>query len=147
MPATFVTLDKQDYFSSGGAADAFIDIPGVRDIIGTAGLAIYNSVSVQLGETIQYFLSFDDVIKYIHFGKGLGNITVEGTLFSDCKGNIPGIKKFKQAFSLLRGQQIDITILPMVLTAVMTGSQFTVTSEPDTMAHFIFTFSIVNHTM
>jgi phosphotransferase system IIA component len=147
MPATFITLSKQDIFQSGGAADAFIDIPGVRNIISKDSLAVYNTISVQLGETIQYFLTFDDVIKYIHFGKGLGTLTVEGMLFSDCDANIPGLKKYKQAFSLLRGEQIDITILPMVLTCVMTGSQFTILSEPDTMAQFAFSFSIVNHTL
>jgi hypothetical protein len=145
MSATFVTLTQEDLFKSGGSATSLISIPQVDSIVGKSGLAIYNTVTMQLNETIQYFLTFDDVIKFIHFGKGLGSIAAEGILYSDCDGNLPGMGKLKGAISGLRGKEQEVTIGPITVTAIMTSVQLSITSEPDTMAPFVFNFSIVNH--
>ena len=148
MPATFFVLGKNDIFKQGsGAGQALITIPEVDRIIQQSGLAIYNNVSLQLGETIQYFLTFDDVIKFIHFGKGLGTLAVDGLMFVDCSGNLPGLGKYKAAISALRGKEQKINIGGIVVTAVMTSTQITIMSEPDTMAQFAFTFSVVNHNL
>jgi len=102
-------------------------------------------VSLQLSETIQYFLSFDDVIKFIHFGKGVGALVVDGTLFGDCYGSIPGLNKFRSALSELRGKEQRVTLGGMVVVAIMTQAQVNLVGDPDTMAQFNFTFSIVDH--
>jgi hypothetical protein len=148
MPATFVTLQKNDVFKSGGAADHLVKIPsidGIDGIIGSSNLAVYNQVSATINETLQFFLTFDDIIKYIHFGKGLGSVTVEGTLFCDCTGNVPGLSKISQAITSLRGQRVEIVIGSMTLQAVMTSTQVTVVGEPDTMATFVVNFTVVDH--
>ena len=145
MAATFITLERGDIFKSGGGAQSMIRIPSVDGIIGKSGLAIYNTVSFRLGETIQYFLTFDDIIKYIHFGKGLGSLTVEGTMFSDCDGNIPGMSKFQQAIRSLRGKGQILVVGNVAMAGIMTDVQLSVTSDPDTMANFVFNYSIVNH--
>jgi len=148
MPAAFFTLGSNDLFQqSSGYGQSLISIPEVDNIIGSNGLAIYNNVGLQLSETIQYFLTFDDVIKFIHFGKGVGTLTAEGTLFSDCYGNIPGISKFRSAISALRGKEQKIDIGGIVVTAVMTASQVNIVGDPDTMAQFSFNFSVVNHSL
>jgi hypothetical protein len=148
MPATFFTLSSEDIFKqNSGQGQALISIPEVDKIIGEDGLAIYNHVSLQLGETIQYFLTFDDVIKFIHFGKGVGTLSVEGTLYSNCDGNIPGLSKYNAAFHELRGSEQKIDIGGIVITAIMTTSQVNITGDPDTMAQFNFTFSVVNHSL
>lgn len=145
MAATFITLSQKDIFSSGGNAQSLISIPHVDDLIGKSGLAIYNALSFQLGETVQYFLTFDDVIKYIHFGKGLGSLTVEGTMYSDCGGDIPGMKALARTISSLRGKAQNLVVGGIAMTGIMTTVQTTVTSEPDTMAQFVFSYAIVNH--
>lgn len=146
MSATFLTLGSRDLFKqNSGNGQSLISIPEVDKIVGQSGLALYNHVGLQIGETIQYFLTFDDVIKFIHFGKGVGAVTVEGTLYSDCSGNIPGISKFKSAITELRGEAIKIGMGGIIVTAVMTTAQINVTGDPDTMALFSFAFSIVNH--
>ena len=147
MAAAFVNLEKDDVFKSGGSADHLVKIPQVDNIVGQSGLAIYTEVSVQIGETIQYFLTFDDVIKFIHFGKGLGTVNVAGIMFSKCDGDIPGLNKFSGAVSGLRGKEQTISIGSMTLTVILNSAQISVISEPDTMAQFVFNFSIVNHTM
>ena len=146
MPAAFFSLTRNDVFKQGvGGAQSLISVPNVDDIVQQEGLAIYNSVSLQLGETIQYFLTFDDVIKFIHFGKGVGTLTVEGLILMGCNGQMPGLKKIKSAISALRGKPQKIDVGGIVAAAVMTSVQINLTSEPDTMAQFVFTFSVVNH--
>lgn len=146
MAAAFMTLEQGDLFKSGaGGAQSLISIPQVDSIVGQGGLAIYSSVSLQLSETIQYFLTFDDVIKFMHFGKGIGTVTVEGILFSDCSGDLPGMSRVSSAISGLRGQPQVLVIGKIPVAAVMTNVQINITGEPDTMGSFIFTFSVVNH--
>lgn len=146
MPATFFTLASNEIFQqNSGQGQSLISIPEVDKIIQKDGLAVYNTIGLQLGETIQYFLTFDDVIKFIHFGKGLGTITVEGTLYGDCAGGIPGLSKFKEAFRELRGKEQKIDIGGIVIVAIMTSAQVNIVGDPDTMGQFNFNFSVVNH--
>lgn len=147
MAAIFMNLTKTDMFHSGGTANP-IYIPKIEELVSSNGLlSLYTQVSTQLNETIQYFLTFDDVIKVIHFGKGLGTIVAEGIMYSDCDGEIPGFDTFKQAITDLRGEIITATIGPMSLTVIMTSVQVTLVPDPTTMGHFTFTFSIVDHDM
>lgn len=145
MAATFYSLTSGDIFSSGGGATHLISIPSVDSIVTPTGIAIYDNVTIQVGETIQYFLTFDDVIKYIHFGKGVGSVTAEGTMYSDCIGNLPGLSRFTSAVSALRGQTTTISLGGAGFTVVMTQASISITGEPLTSAKFNFTFSIVNH--
>ena len=145
MPAAFVRTGSGDIFKSGGGSDHLVSVPYVDEIIGAGGLAVYDTVSVQLGETIQYFLTFDDVIKFIHFGKGVGAVTAEGTMYSTCDGSLPGAAGFAQAVSALRGKATYLTVGNVVVAATLTNAQLSISSQPDTMAHFIFNFAVVNH--
>lgn len=149
MPSSFVNLIKKDLFNSGGTADHMIIIPEVDSIMGEEGLAIYDNVTYQLNETIQYFLTFDDVIKFIHFGKGVGTLVANGMMFSNTDGELPGISAFENAITGLRGKEQLVYIGGgrAELTCIMSSSQITVTSDPDTMAHFTFNFGIVQHTL
>jgi hypothetical protein len=144
MGAFFSTVGK-DVFKSVPGVSHLIKIPRIDDILGQSGMAIYTQVSVQLGETLQYFLTFDDVIKFIHFGKGLGSITAEGILFSKRDGDLPGLPKYFQAFGSLRGKKETITIGSEAFTVVITNANVSLTGEPDTMAYFQAVFSIVDH--
>jgi hypothetical protein len=146
MAATFYSAGGNDLFKrQTGGASSVLTIPTLDGIVGSSGLAIYSDVTLQLGETIQYFLTFDDVIKYVHFGKGVGNITVNGILFSDCSGSMPGASRFLQAFSSLRGKSQQITLGGQTFTVVVTNCNLTLVAEPDFMANFQMVFSVVDH--
>jgi hypothetical protein len=148
MSASFITLSDKDLFKSGsGAASHMIKIPEVDNVVDISGggLALYDSVALHSGETIQYFLTFDDVIKYIHFGKALGTIIVEGTMFSNCKGELPGLKLFHQAISKLRGVQQEIVLGEKTFTVVMSNSNVNIQGDPLTHAKFTFNFSVIDH--
>lgn len=155
MAGIYVKLDNTDLFKSGGNADHLVKIDKVDEIVKsnrqqadsdtTQGAAVYNSVTMQLGETLQFFLTFDDVIKYIHFGKALGSVTVEGTIFPNCSLDLPRIEKLSTAFTELRGKQMKVQVGNIVLTCVMTTMQFTVVPEPNTMGDFTFNFAVIDH--
>jgi hypothetical protein len=146
MPAHFFTYSGGDLFKTGGGGGAYlIDIPQINTLIGKAGLAVYTNATLQLSKTLQYFLTFDDVIKYIHFGKGVGSVTVEGIMFSDCSGDVPGAAKFANIYSSLRGNDVTIAIGNTAVKSILTSATISIISEPDTMAQFSFTFAIVNH--
>jgi hypothetical protein len=145
MPAAFFNLQNRDVFTNGGGASHLLKIEAIEALVSREGLSIYNSITVQMADTIQYFLTFDDVIKYIHFGKGLGTMVVEGMMFCNTDGTVPGIAKFSAAVNKLRGTPIKFGLGPdTVLTVVMTNAQISIVAEPDTMGQFSFHFAIVN---
>lgn len=146
MSASMYSTTKKDIFvSGGGGAAGLVKIPEVDKIVGAKGLAVYDSVGLQLPETVQYFLTFDDVTKFIHFGKGVGSVQVEGTMYSDCNSSLPGAQLFAGAVTKLRGRQQEVIVGGVPVTAILVNSQITVMAEPDTMAKFVFSFSVVNH--
>jgi hypothetical protein len=146
MAATFVNIGDNDLFQrKAGNASHLVKIPSIDDVMGKSGLALYTDVTLQLGETIQYFLTFDDVIKFIHFGKAVSNIMVSGILFSDCSSDIVGLPKMMGAISALRGQETKITFGSKVFTSVLSNVNISIIGEPDTMANFQAVFSVVNH--
>jgi hypothetical protein len=148
MAAILVNVDGNDIFKrKAGNASHLIKVPSVDDVIGKSGLAIYTDVTLQLGETIQYFLTFDDVIKFIHFGKGVGNVVANGILFSNCDSDIVGLPKLLQAIRALRGQETKILIGSETFTSILTNASINITGEPDTMANFQVVFSVVNHNL
>jgi hypothetical protein len=147
MPAKFLKLVTTDLFKSGGTAPPNLKIPEVDNIVEPEVIAMYDSVGAQFGETCQFFLAFDDVIKFIHFGKALGNIQVEGTMYANCDYELPAFNKYKDAFSALRGKPIEVQIYDVTVKAVMTGSSVTVIGDPDTLAKFSFQFAVVDHQM
>ena len=146
MPASLITSASGDIFNaSAGGGSAMISIPGVDGIVSGGGLAVYDAVSMQIQDTVQYFLTFDDAIKFIFFGKGVGSVTAEGTMYCTCDGAIPALSKWAAAVGSVRGKPTTATIGGAAATVILTSAQVTVMSEPDTMAKFVFTFAVVDH--
>jgi hypothetical protein len=52
-------------------------------INGQNGTLVISEVVFQNRDTIQYFLTFDDLITYFYFGKGLGTVTISGSVIAD----------------------------------------------------------------
>jgi hypothetical protein len=148
MAAILVDVGGKDLFKrEAGDASHLIKVPQIDDVIGKSGLAVYTDVTLQLGETIQYFLTFDDVIKFIHFGKGVGSIVANGILFSDCRSDIVGLPKILNAIRGLRGEETQVLIGSETFTTILTNASINIIGEPDTMANFQVVFSVVNHNL
>jgi hypothetical protein len=143
MPA-FYFKNGGELFGQGGGAQ-IVKIPAVDDIVGEGGLAVYSNVSFQINETLQYFLAFDDVIKFIHFGKGVGNVTAEGILYCDCTGDLPGLSKATAAIGALRGEAVPLSLGGYTVTGVLTTATISAMADQDTFGQFSFSFAIVNH--
>lgn len=143
MPA-FYFNNGGEIFAQGGGAQ-IVRIPTVDTIVGSGGLAVYSNVSFQINETMQYFLAFDDVIKFIHFGKGVGNVTAEGILYCDCSGGLPGLPRATAAISSLRGRPVQLGLGPYTVTGVLTTATISAMADQDTFGQFSFSFAVVNH--
>ena len=141
------------YYSFASGKDVFVKslmsnpirIDFLDAIVGQSGLAIYTEVSAQLNETIQFFLTFDDIVKYFHFGKGLGNITIAGIIFMNCSGEMPGITQFFSQLGQNRGQLLTISIGATWFQGVISSATIDVVGDPDTMANFSITLAMTNH--
>lgn len=144
MPAFYFKGGGNDMFAQGGGAQ-IVKIPAVDDIVGGSGLAVYSNVSFQVNETLQYFLAFDDVIKFIHFGKGVGNVTAEGILYCDCSGGLPGLSRATSAIGSLRGKLVELTLGGYTVAGIFTSATITAMADQDTFGQFSFSFAIVNH--
>lgn len=143
MPASMISSTGGDLFKSGGGGAAgLISIPGV-DALGFGILSVYDSVSIQLNETTQFFLTCDDIIKFTHFGMGVGTVIAEGTMYSTCDGSIPAAALFSRAVSSMRGNPQAAMVGGTVVTVVLNSAQLTIVAEPDTMGHFVFNLAVI----
>jgi hypothetical protein len=146
MPASFVS-GGGGIFGRGGGAQGLVAIPAVDNIVGRGNIAVYDSVSVQINDTIQFFLTFDDVVKYVFFGKGIGSVVAEGTMYSKCGGGIPGLNACAAAVGTLRGQRALVSLGGFAVKAIFTSAQVSVISEPDIMGRFVFNMAAIDHHM
>src|SRR5579859_7439346 len=65
---------------------AFNDATGATEEV-SIGAFIVSEVLFQNKDTIQYFLTFDDLVSYFYFGKGLGSMVISGSIISSCNGS------------------------------------------------------------
>jgi hypothetical protein len=144
MAAYFYTFNGQDVFNTTRSDGSILQIDFLDNVVTDDNYIMYTSLAVQTSEIIQYFLTFDDIIDYFHFGKGLGNVVVNGMIFSDCNCNLPGVDALYSAFGSVRGQSVKVSFGSYAATAVVVNSSVEVVGEPDTMASFSITLNIIS---
>jgi hypothetical protein len=149
MAAVFITYQANDIFQYiPGDSSSLVNIENLDDLVNNEGaLAIYTDIAISTSEITQFFPTFDDIIHFLHFGKGLGNITVNGILFSDCTHGIPGLTPFYQAFQSMRGKKVAVSMGGISFYANVTTSNCTISGEPDTMAQWQVSMQIVEDSM
>lgn len=138
------------YSDNGDVFKQQIGIPPVRvdfleNFQSKDSMALITEVSVQTTETIQFFITFDDIIKYFHFGAGLGTINIAGVIFMDCDGNMPGISSLYDIISGIRGLPVVISMGGKGFTGVVTNTTVNVVAEPTTMANFNLNIAMTEH--
>lgn len=148
MAAIFYNLgDDKVIFKGGFTVNTSVRIPFLNNLIGANALTIITSVSVQNNDTIQFFLTFDDLISYFYFGKGLGNITVSGKIFSSCDGSMPGIDIFYNQVGAFRGRTVAISFGNAVFSGVITSFSTGAQADPDNTVDFSITLNVINHSL
>jgi hypothetical protein len=68
-------------------------------------------VQASTQESIQYFLTFDDVINYLHLGRGVGSISIAGVAYPDCNGQIKALAKFFKVAGQNRGKMMGVSFI------------------------------------
>ena len=110
---------------------------------------IFTELGVQLNETIQYFLTFVDVIHYYYFGKGLGQITVRGVMFEQCNNgkstsSIPGFDELWRLLGTKRGQTVNLSFRTASFDCVLMDYSFMQVAEPENMVNFSVGLAVIN---
>lgn len=107
------------------ALDQFNSDPG--------NVSIITDVQIQAADTIQFFQSFDDLIHFYYFGKGLGSIGFNMLLFQGCdSSSAPGVPKLLSALGDMRGQKTEVSVGNVMFVGVLTGFSVSIQSEPET---------------
>ena len=125
----YLPTDNNAIFKGNMPYNNSIKIPFITPLISEGGFAVVNEVDIQNRDTVQYFLTFDDVVSYFYFGKGLGSLTIQGTLFSDCENNFNGIPDLIAAISTVRGKETKIYFGSITFTCVL--SAFTIRASAE----------------
>lgn len=160
MAAIFLTLNPTNHtlFKSGMAINNSVQIPFLSSLIGQTnqvsqnaqtGILIVTEVQVQNRDTVQYFLTFDDVISYFYFGKGLGTLSISGMVFSDCNNYFGGLSSLTNQIGRIRGTTQAISFGNVVFSAVL--SAFTLRSSSDVGSlnyiEFNLQMDIIDHSL
>ena len=147
MGAAYYTYAGKDIFLGDIQFQTPVSVGFLSDLYSADSLALVTNVGIGTVETVQYFLSFDDLISNLFFGKGVGSITVSGILFSTCNGDIPGLAAFYSDMGGIRGSVVTISIGKYAFSGVVQSSNIDISSEGDTMAHFSLQLGMTNHTI
>ena len=134
-------------FRTGLQVNTAVHVPFLNSIIGTSGFAIVTEVTIQNRDTIQYFLTFDDLISYFYFGKGLGSISINGLMFSDCNGYFKGINMFNSMISNIRGTTQNISFGNAVFSGVISNFTVRVSAEEANSVEFNLQLDVIDHTL
>jgi hypothetical protein len=118
-----------------------------KDLVTPTNLMILSQVTATINETIQYFLTFDDFIHYFHFGKGLGSVNMQGTIFSSCSGDFPGLKALWERVGKFRGKEIKVSFGTITMTGILQTASFTMVADPETMINFSIDLGIINSSL
>lgn len=153
MAAIFYNLSQNNaVFKAGFPVVSPVMISFFKDNAFQDMMAIITNVSLQNNETLQFFLSFDDLISYMYFGKGLGMATINGMLFSDCDGALPGLDN-KESTSLfdtissIRGKPVVISYGHVSFTGILVSYNINTLAEPDVMADFQLNIQLIDSTL
>ena len=117
----------------------------LQNFIGSDSLAIVTQVGIQNSDTIQYIMTFDDVINFFYFGKGMGSITISGMLLSNGNGELPGAYRFhNDVIGSARGKRVKVSMGNTVFVGVISNFGINVIADPN-VAEFTISLSVVNH--
>lgn len=143
MAAIFVTTEGGDIFKTARTDSPIIKVDFLDSVIGKGNLAIYTNIGFQLNETQQFFLTFDDIIRFINFGRGLGNIVVNGEIFADCHYSMPGVDALLSAFGNKRGSTCMVSVGSTTFTCVVSSANCSLSAEPDTTFNFSIGLTVI----
>ncbi len=148
MAAIFLTLSEgsQPIFHGNFTANTVVSVDFLNGLVSDLNShTIITDVSIDNSDIVQYILTFDDVINWFFFGKGVGQITIRGILFTDCDGKAPGLPAFYNSIGNNRGRVVRISMGPVVFSAIIQAFNTTVVADPTHLVEFSVSLGIVDH--
>lgn len=137
---------RSTIFRGGMQINTAVKLPFLDGLVGNNGFSVVNEVTIQNKDTIQYFLTFDDLISYFYFGKGLGSININGTMFSNCDGYFPGLASFNNIIGSVRGSKQNVSFGNAVFVGVV--SSFTVRADGENnLVEFNIQMDVIDHSL
>jgi len=136
-----------EIFKGGIQVITAVKIPFLDNLLTPGNLAIITELSMQNSETVQFFMTFDDVISWFYFGKGLGQMSIRGLLLTN-EGGTPGLPiLLRDVMKSTRGKSVQVSIGNTVFRSVMTSFTLNMTQDPSPVVEFTLGLNIVGHTL
>lgn len=148
MAAVFYNsaISNNSLFKGDIAVVNAVQVDFLSNFVGPNTMAIINSVGVTNGDIFQYFITFDDVISYFYFGRGIGNINITGMIFSDCRGQMNGLNNlYIGAIGPARGRPVNVSVGRTIFRGVLSNFSTTTVAEPTYMTEFSLTMQVLTH--
>lgn len=139
--------NNSEVFKGGIQVLTAVKIPFLDVLLTPANLAIVTELSMQNAETIQFFMTFDDVISWFYFGKGMGQMTIRGLLLTNESGT-PGLPVLLQdVMKTTRGKSVQVSLGNAVFRCVMTSFNLSMSQDPSPIVEFTLGLNIVGHNL
>ena len=148
MAAIYYYADgNRELFKGGINVLTAVKIPFLEKLLTPANLAIVSELSIRNSETIQFFMTFDDVISWFYFGKGMGQMSIRGLLLTNA-GGTPGLPVLLQdVMRNARGNAVQVSLGTAVFRCVMTSFDLSMTQDPSPVVEFTLGLNIVGHNL
>jgi hypothetical protein len=152
MAAYYYTLSSSnsDVFHGNQVVHHGINIPFLENLINANSMVIVNEVTIQNRDTVQYFLTFNDVVSWFYFGKGLGSLSVSGVVLAGCHSaanDFPGVQDLYNAIGKIRGKAQTILFGGFSFKCVLSNYTFRANADEASvnMIDFNLQMEIVDH--
>ena len=140
-------VSGSELFKAGINVINSVKVEFLEDLLAPGSLCVITDLGVQTSETVQFFMTFDDLISWFYFGKGLGALTVRGLLFT-CTSGTPGLPiLLNQVMRKARGKAVRVSVGSAVFSCVLTNMNLSLTQDPSPTVEFTLSLSIVEHNL
>lgn len=134
MAAVFVKLDNDIFMTTAGSPTSFVKCDLIDSSIGSDQFMLLTNFQTTFNEVVQFFQSFDDLIHYYYFGKGLGQIRFDLMAFFNCEGTAPGLKTLYTSIGSKRGKKITLDFMNIHVEGIL--MEFTIAATAEPLPHF-----------
>ena len=134
------TETKEELFKCGIQVLTSVKLEFLEDLVTQENLTVITEMSIQAAETVQFFLTFDDVINWFYFGKGLGTMTIQGLILTGANKDA-GLHTFlNESMGKMRGKSVQASVGNIVFTGVLTNFSLNFTQDPAPLVAFSLSF-------
>lgn len=136
MAAVFLTLGDDIFMTTAGTPTSFVscDLLDADSLFAPGQCMLLSNFSTTFNEVVQFFQSFDDLIHYYYFGKGLGQIRFDMMAFFNCSGDAPGLRNLYESIGSKRGKKVTLDFMNVHVEGILMEFNITALAEP--LPHF-----------